>query len=344
MAADKKAALTRTQTFHDHLKELRLRVFAIAMVFILASGMAYNYKDTLITLLLAPLGDQKLMFLTPAGGFSFIFQISLYAGLIVTIPVVIYNLYRFISPILSKRAQRYSLAVIAASLILLIVGAGFGYVYAIPAALKFLTHFADGFITASLTADSYLSFVVTYTVGLAVLFQLPLILLFIHWIHPLKPSALLKFEKYMILIAFILAAMITPTPDLLNQVIVAAPIILMYQIGVVAVCMSVYRRKKASQLKKPMADRVVKVGKSIDLPLSTHAPSLVAPSATPAAAQPAMSIRRPQRSVDGLLKPSSRPLRSAVVVPRRTELVVNTAHSRPRMTRSLDGVSLFAVK
>lgn len=250
MAAFKRAAQTRAATtFHDHLKELRTRVFAIVAVFITASSVAYNYKEWLLTILMKPLDGEKLIYLTPAGGFSFIFQVTMYVGIIVTIPVLVYNVYRFIAPVLSNKTRRNSILIVLSSLVLLASGVCFGYYYAIPAAMNFLVHFADGFANASLTAESYLGFVMAYTAGLGLLFQLPLLLLFIHWIHPLNPKGLLKFERYWVLIAFIAAAIISPTPDILNQVIIAAPIILMYQIGLVAISVSVYRTKRRQRMK-----------------------------------------------------------------------------------------------
>ena len=170
----------RPSTLHDHIRELRNRIFFLAIVFIGAASVAYNYKDQLIAFLLQPLGDQKLIYLNPGGGFSFIFSVTLYVGAAVTIPFFVYHMYRFVAPALPKRAQKSSIVVLLSSMLLLISGAVFGYVYAIPGALNFLNHFADGYINPSLTADSYLNFILAYTAGLGILFQLPLIMLFIH--------------------------------------------------------------------------------------------------------------------------------------------------------------------
>lgn len=251
MAAAKKAAGSQAITLHDHIKELRNRFFVVAIIFVVASAVAYNYKDILIHYLLKPLGDEKLIYLNPAGGFSFIFQVTMYVGMAVAIPFLIYNLYRFVSPALPERARQHSALVMISSLILLAIGVTFGYMIAIPGALNFLNNFADGYVIPSLTAESYLNFILAYTAGLGILFQLPLILLLIHWIHPLKPLGLLKFERWMILIAFVAAAMITPTPDIMNQLVIALPIILMYQLGFIAICISVAKAKKRARPAKP---------------------------------------------------------------------------------------------
>jgi sec-independent protein translocase protein TatC len=320
MAASKRAAKSRTATtFHDHLKELRWRAFIVVAVFVVASSVAYNYKDWLLTILMRPLGGEKLIYLTPAGGFSFIFQVTVYAGLIVTIPVLIYNIFRFIAPVLSRETRLYSATVVASSILLLAAGVSFGYFYAIPAAMQFLVHFADGFANASLTAESYLGFVMAYTAGLGLLFQLPLLLLFIHWIYPLKPKKLLSFERYMVLIAFVVAAVISPTPDALNQTIIAAPIILMYQIGVIAVWLSVHRKKK-----------------KVILAATNRAQAQQLPAISPAPVQ----SRPPVRTTGGLRRPVVPPQRPAVRS--SAKAVVGVMRSRSPSIRSIDGLSIIS--
>ncbi|MEO5949941.1 MAG: twin-arginine translocase subunit TatC [Candidatus Saccharimonadales bacterium] len=260
MTKKRDVASSQASTLHDHIRELRNRIFFLAVIFIGTSSIAYNYKDQLIAFLLKPLGNEKLIYLNPGGGFSFIFTVTMYVGAAITIPFAVFHLYRFVAPALPKSARKHSIIVLLSSIGLLIAGAAFGYFYAIPGALNFLNTFADGYVNPSLTADSYLNFILAYTAGLGILFQLPLILLFIHWVHPLKPGGLLKFERYMVLIAFIAAALITPTPDVLNQTIMALPIILMYQAGVIAVSISVYktnrRRKKEAELNKFAVDAI----------------------------------------------------------------------------------------
>jgi hypothetical protein len=128
-----------------------------------------------------------------------------------------------------------SVRVMLVSTLLLALGVSFGYFVAIPAALQFLTTFGGDFVVANLTADSYLSFVVAYLLGLGLLFQLPLLLVIWNWIQPFKPGGLLATQRFVLVGSFIAAAMITPTPDALNQCLIALPIVAIYQLGVVAV-------------------------------------------------------------------------------------------------------------
>src|SRR5687768_9701066 len=228
-------------SFSDHIAELRKRVFLILLVFVVASSLAYNYRDNLLGVIMAPLEGAKLIYLTPGGGFNFIFQISLYAGLLAAAPMLIYQLYGFIRPALPKRAQRSSAAVVIVAFLLMLCGVAFGYFVAVPSALHFLSTFAGDAVSPNLTADSYLSFFLAYIAGLGVLFELPLLLLFMHWIHPMTPGKLLKSERFVIVFAFVASAIITPTPDVLNQSMIAVPIIAIYQLGVIVVLFGIVK-------------------------------------------------------------------------------------------------------
>lgn len=234
-------------TLHAHLKEARNRLFVIFAVFVLFACAAYYFHNAIMTGLLAPLNGQALSYLNPGGGFSFVFAVTMWAGVALTTPVIIYSIYTFIAPALPQKAQARGGLILFFSYVLFIAGATFGYLYAIPGALQFLVGFGDEFVQAMLTADAYLHFVLVYTVGLGILFQIPILMMIIHWITPLKPTRLLRFERYVIAIAFVAAAIITPTPDIANQVVVAAPFIAMYQVGLLGVSVSHVRQKRAER-------------------------------------------------------------------------------------------------
>ncbi len=238
-------------TFSDHIKELRRRILWVALVFLVASGVAYNFHDQLVLFVMQPLGGQKLIYLTPGGGFSFIFQVTLYAGIIVAAPTMTYQLYAFVRPALPSYARRSAVKIVSFAVLLMLAGVGYGYFVAVPAALHFLSTFAGSEVLPSLTADSYLNFFLSYVAGLGLLFQLPLLLIFWHWIKPMKPSGLLKSERFIILFAFVAAALITPTPDVINQAMIAVPLIAIYQIGVVAVLVMIGHTKRKRRLEEP---------------------------------------------------------------------------------------------
>lgn len=230
--------------FSAHIRELRSRIFWVAMVFIVGAGVAYGFREILIDVVLSPIGSEKLIYLNPAGGFSFIFQIIMYAGGVLAAPFLVFQLYKFVVPALPLHARKHAWAVFLSAFGLMLAGVCFGYFVAIPASLNFLTTFAEGYVEASLTADSYLNFVLAYVAGLGLLFQLPLLLILFHWVKPLTPKGLMNSQRFLIVFAFVAAAIITPTPDALNQVLIAGPIIGIYQIGTVTVLLMIQKEKR----------------------------------------------------------------------------------------------------
>jgi sec-independent protein translocase protein TatC len=221
-------------TFLDHVHELRRRLFWVVGIVLVASSAAYSFLGTILEILTQPLGDERLFYLTPGGGLSFSFKLCALVGLLVAVPLIMYHLYRFLEPLMGAW-RRSALFYVGFSTALAVSGVLFAYFVSLPAAIKFLTGFSVNHIQAMLTADSYLSFVATYLLGAALLFQIPLLLLIINTMTPLKPSKLMKLQKFVIVGAFIIGAMISPTPDIMNQAFLAVPIIAMYQLGVILV-------------------------------------------------------------------------------------------------------------
>lgn len=293
-----------------HLRELQWRLLLVAGLFIVGASLAYTYQSTLVPLLLSPLGGEKLVYLNPAGGFSFVFLISIYAGIAFSFPVLVQQLYAFLRPMLPQGARKKSSVIIVSSFLLLIAGILFGYFIAVPNALAFLYSFADQYVEASLTAESYLNFMIAYTIGIGVVFQLPLLLLLLHTIKPLTPGGLLKSEKWVVLVAFIVAAIITPTPDPINQAIIAGPVIVVYQIGVIAVLINIARARRKQ--KAPVQAAVKEAPREVVAQPVAPQPKIAKPTPQPQHATKTVdgfSVRRnaPQLQVPTRSTPAPRP-------------------------------------
>jgi sec-independent protein translocase protein TatC len=335
-------------TLRDHVQELSRRFLLLVSILLVASSLVYVYRSSIIPIILQPLtltfGDQKLMYLNPAGGFNFIFLISIYAGLAAVAPVIIQQVYAFIRPTLPRAAQKQSVKLFLMSFVLMMSGILFGYFIAVPGALKFLNEFAGEYVSAALTADSYLNFLIAYTVGLGLLFQIPFVIIIGHFIKPFTPTGLMKSERWAIVLTFIAAAIITPTPDPINLLIVALPIIFIYQIGVVTVLTSIYRKRRRDR----------KVAVVSDTKSSTIVPKLTDP--IPSVNEPVVSLTgsslpvQVPRSVDGVIRSvrppvlrAHAPLRGGVSrapQPRVGQVIVNEKDIPSR--RSLDGVSIMS--
>lgn len=333
----------RHMTLREHVQELSRRSLFLVSILLVASSLVYVYRSSIIPIILQPLtltfGDQKLMYLNPAGGFSFIFLISIYAGIAAVVPFAIQQLYTFIRPILPKAAQRLSAKLLLASFALMIAGILFGYFIAVPGALKFLNEFAGEYVSAALTADSYLSFLIAYTVGLGLLFQLPFFLIIGHYIKPLTPGGLMKSERWAIVLIFIAAAIITPTPDPVNLLIVALPIVFIYQIGVVTVLILIFKKRRSERKAVGVASpHVVTAGQQLLKPTPLHTKPVVSLTVDD------LAVSR-IRSVDGFT--SRGPQRTSVHVPVRTgaskqpQPPVGRAIVRVKVStqRCIDGIS-----
>jgi len=144
--------------------------------------------------------------------------------------------------------RQNSVIMFFSSLSLLAAGIAFAYYLALPGALDFLLNFSNGqIIMSQLSVDAYLGFFIKYLLGLAVIFQTPLVLMMIHWVRPLTPGGLMKSERWVVVISFIAAAIITPTSDPINLMMVAIPTIAVYQIGVFVIIFGIYRAKRIAK-------------------------------------------------------------------------------------------------
>jgi sec-independent protein translocase protein TatC len=193
----------------------------------------YAVQQHVVNVLLRPAHGEHFIYTSPGGGIDFLFRICVYGGLVLSLPVIVYNVLRFFEPLMTHSSRRFVASASFVSGILALAGVIFGYYIGLPAALHFLLHqFTTVQIKPLVTIQSYLAFVIVYMVGSAMLFQLPLLLLFINRIKPLQPKRLLHYERWVILIAFILAGLMNPTPNIVSQLLVAGPFILMYQVGI----------------------------------------------------------------------------------------------------------------
>ncbi len=239
-------ASTTRKPFIEHIYELRRRAL-IAVLAILAGGLAgYSVHEKLLHIIQKPLG-QTLYYTSPTGGFSFIFKLCLLFGLVLALPVIIYEILKFLSPLMKNITWRFTLFCLLSSASLAFAGIAFAYFVSLPAALHFLANFGGQEIQSLITADEYFNFALAYLGGFAVLFQLPLILLLINRVKPLQPGPLMRAQRYVLVLSFIVAAVLTPTPDPINQAIMAVPVILLYQISIVLIWLVNYKKKKTVQ-------------------------------------------------------------------------------------------------
>ncbi|HKR81467.1 MAG TPA: twin-arginine translocase subunit TatC [Candidatus Saccharimonadales bacterium] len=252
-----KQPVDRQLPFIEHVYELRKRLTYVAISVGVFGAAAYSIEHYIVDILLKPARGQQFIYTSPGGGIDFLFRVCLYVGIICSIPVIIYQILRYIEPLVTKTSVHFIGWGSFVSGILAIVGILYGYFWGLPAALHFLLHqFVTKQIQPLVTIQSYMSFVMVYMVGSALLFQVPLLLIFINRIKPLKPQQLFHYERHVIVAATIISALMNPTPNVFALLFLAGPIILMYQVGI-AIIWYMNREAKRSPKIQAMLEKDV---------------------------------------------------------------------------------------
>ena len=221
------------QTFAGHLTELKRRLLIVGLVVIAGATLTYNSHEVITRWLLDPTNGQQFIFTTPGGGFDFLLRLCLYGGLLCSIPALVYQALCFLRPLIKRDALRFVRWGGVASVVLALLGVAFGYFIGLPAAMHFLLHgFVSDQIEPLITIQSYLSFVLLYLFGCALLFQIPLVLLLINRMIRLSPRKLLKHERWFVVAALVIGAVINPSPNIQDQLLLSVPMIAMYNLGI----------------------------------------------------------------------------------------------------------------
>jgi sec-independent protein translocase protein TatC len=221
-------------TLVEHLDELRSRIVKALIGLIIGTAVAFAATPWLIERMLEPSGLEKLYFNKPAEGFLLYFQVSLMAGIGLSSWWLLFQLIQFVMPALTRRERRIFWTALPFIVAFFFVGVSFGYFVTLPFALRYLLAFdLGGTLQAWITADEYLSFVTTILLWMGLAFELPIIIWILAKFGIATTPRLMGFRKYAILAAFVLAAVITPTPDPLNQALVAIPLWILYELGIV---------------------------------------------------------------------------------------------------------------
>jgi sec-independent protein translocase protein TatC len=249
-----KLSHSQSVPFIEHVHELKRRFLVIAISILLFGGITYAIEHKVIAALLLPAKGQQFIYTSPGGGIDFLFRVCIYAGIALSIPVIVYQILKYIEPLIRTESARFIAIGSLVSGILALGGMVFGYFVGLPNALHFLLHqFTTQQIRPLVTIQSYMAFVSVYMLGSALLFQAPLILLFINRVKPLKPSGLIKGERWVVLVAFVGAGLMNPTPNIFAQLLVAGPLILMYQVGILLIWLVNRRPRKSSAVAELLA-------------------------------------------------------------------------------------------
>ena len=219
----------------DHLRELRRCLLWSLAAIGIGTVVAFTFTDALVAWLRRPL-HADLIFLAPAEAFWTDLKVSIVAGLFLVLPVVLYQVWRFIMPGLLSAERRYLLPFLTLSYLSFVLGVGFCYLVVLPFAFQFLIGYgvAHGY-TPQISVGLYMDFVLKFFLAFGLIFELPLALTVLSRMGLVTPRMLSRGRKYAVLLAFILGAILTPTPDVFNQAIMAGVLVVLYEVGILAV-------------------------------------------------------------------------------------------------------------
>ena len=219
--------------FLDHLEELRKRLLYSALAIAVCTGLAFYFADELIALLTAPMQGQKLYVTEVTGSFMAYFKISLFAGLILALPFVFYQLWSFVSPGLRRSEIKMVLPLVLVSTLLFASGAAFCYFLILPVSLKFLLEFSGDLFQPMITVSSYIGFVGGMVLAFGLGFQIPVIAFALAKMGMVTGPGLAGARRYAVMVILIASAILTPTPDIVTQLLLAGPIYILYEASIV---------------------------------------------------------------------------------------------------------------
>lgn len=221
---------TKQPSFWDHLEELRTRLIRAALFLVFTCVVAFQYMDHIMPIVIKPAGH--LVFTAPTDAFNAYVTMSIISGFIITSPYLCFEIWAFIRNGLTPNERRLVYFFAPLSLVLFLSGVGFAFFVAVPMAYQFLMSFSSDALVAMVTIDKYMTFVGQMVIAFGAAFQLPLILAFLAKIGVATPAFLIHMRRYSYLIIFIFAAILTP-PDVMSQILLAVPLIVLYELGIV---------------------------------------------------------------------------------------------------------------
>ncbi|MBV9495730.1 MAG: twin-arginine translocase subunit TatC [Acidobacteria bacterium] len=223
-------------SFLDHLEELRKRLLISFIAIFVAFLVCWNYADRIFAKMQEPLtkylppGD-KLAYTRLTAPFFMYMKVAFFAGLFVAAPIVLFQLWLFIAPGLYKNERRYAVPFIVFATLFFLGGGYFGFKILLPATCAFFVETGKQF-KQMVTIDDYFSFASTIILAAGLVFETPILIFFLARLGIVTPAFLLQKFKYAIVLAFIVAAVVTPTPDMVTQTALALPMILLYLLGI----------------------------------------------------------------------------------------------------------------
>lgn len=237
----------------DHLTELRDRIIKIVLAVVIGMAISFLLYDQILDFLLDPylkncppnsVSDCKLLALDPLEGFSVRMKLATYGGIFIAMPVILWQLWRFITPGLYAHEKRYAIPFMVSALTLFLTGAGIAY-YTLPQALNFLQDIGGDNIATAYAPSKYFTLISYMMLAFGIGFEFPIVLVFAQMMGVITPGQLRQVRRYAIVGICVLVAVITPSGDPISMLMLAVPMCLFYEVSII-IGRVLARRKSAA--------------------------------------------------------------------------------------------------
>ena len=212
-----------------HLTELRSRIIKCLVATGLGSVVGYFYIQEIMHYITLPAG--KLYYMQPAEAFFTYLKVACVAGFLLALPIIFWQVWRFFLPALTTRERMVLGIVVPPSVVLFFCGLAFSFFLVLPAGIKFFLGFGNTELEALLSVDKYFDFVIMFVLPFGFIFELPLVITILGKMGLITSAFLKKYQRIIIFLSFVVGALITPTPDVFTQSMIALPIIVLYEVG-----------------------------------------------------------------------------------------------------------------
>lgn len=230
----------------EHLSELRRRIFISIVAFIIGTIYSYLHVEKIVDFILKPSQGLDFVYLSPPELFLSYIKISAISGAILASPIILFEAWLFIKPGLTTKERRYLLFSMFMAIIFFVIGVIFAYFVIVPITINFFIGMSVKNVNPMLSISNYLSFVSTLLFAFGLIFEFPLLILLLTQLGLITPNTLKQYRKIFILASFIIGAILTP-PDVISQVLMALPMILLYEVSIILATL-IFGRKSKKQV------------------------------------------------------------------------------------------------
>ncbi len=234
-------------SFVEHLEELRVRLIRCLACFGASAFFVYSVTDKIFPILVKPVG--RVIFTSPTEGFLSYVTVALWGAVIMTMPVFLFEAWKFFAAAFEENEQKVLGVIVIVAGGFFMMGCLFAYYVMLPLMLKFFLSFERPFMNAMISAEGYISFVAAVIVSFGLVFELPLVIVFLVKIGIVTPEFLSQKRKYAVVGIFVVSAVMTPSPDAASQILMAVPLLILYELSILF-SKVFFPREKPLELKK----------------------------------------------------------------------------------------------